>query len=519
MRYTLDSFRVFFSFESVTSWLDNHPIRKDGSFFGKKEVPLEKRLTVLQMNDSHAYFDLHPEVFWEKGRATYRMAGGYARLATLIKQIRKENPGRVLLADGGDTFHGTYPAVQTKGEALVPIMNALAPDAMTAHWEYAYTPQGFEALTRQLNYPMLAMNVYHKDSQQLQFKPSTVVETSGMRIGLAGIASNIVDKTMPPQFSQGMCFTNGREELPGVVHALRNQEQVDLVVLVSHLGFPQDMQLLSELPGIDVDLSAHTHHRLERAAHQNGTLITQSGSHGSFLTRLDLIINHGRVVDYSHQLLEVSAAIEPDPEINHLVEEAIAPFHEELEEIVGETRLPLDRSQNLESSMDNLLLAAVRNQTGAQVAFSNGWRYGAPILPGPIRMNDLYNLAPMNPPVSTVEMHGEEIWSMLEENLEHTFSRDPLKQMGGYLKRVAGLRVFIKIENPPGQRIQKIFVGEEEIQPEKIYQAAFITEQGVPAKYGQNRQALPQRTADILRTYLKKVGTIEIALNNPFVVI
>jgi S-sulfosulfanyl-L-cysteine sulfohydrolase len=93
----------------------------------------EKTLSIIQMNDSHAYFDLHHELFWQGGQAVYRSAGGYARIATLVKQIRSEHRGQVLFCDCGDTFHGTYPALQTQGEAMIPVLNALDLDAMTAH--------------------------------------------------------------------------------------------------------------------------------------------------------------------------------------------------------------------------------------------------------------------------------------------------------------------------------------------------------------------------------------------------
>lgn len=471
-----------------------------------------KTLTIIQMNDSHAYLDLHPELFWEKGRTVYRPAGGYARIATLLKQIREETAGNVLFVDGGDTFHGTYPAVQTKGAALAPVLNALRPDAMTAHWEFAYTPKVFKDLTRQLNYPMLAMNVYEKDSQNLFFKPYEVIERAGLRIGIAGIASNIVDKAMPPHFSEGVYFNTGRDELPEIIRTLREQEMVDLVVLNSHLGFPQDMQLLKSIPGVDVDLSAHTHNRLEKAIRQGTALVTQSGSHGSFITRLDLTIENGKITDYTHRLIEVSQDIPPDPEVSDLVRAAMNPFQEELNTVVGETRTPLDRGMNLEATIDNFLLSALQEHTGAEVVFSNGWRYGAPVVPGPVCLNDLYNIAPMNPPVSTIDLTGEEIKRMLEENLESTFSPDPEKQMGGYTKRALGIRVFFKIENPTMHRIHKLFVGEEEAQPDRVYRAAFITEQGVPEKYGQNRQQHAEKTIDVLQSYLEKNGPLEVPI-------
>lgn len=476
----------------------------------------KRKLIIMQMNDSHAYLDIHPELFWEKGKAVYRPAGGYSRIASVLKKIRSENPGQVLFLDSGDTFHGTYPAVNSNGEALVPILNALRPAAMTAHWEFAYTPQGFKKLTSKLSYPMLAVNVHTKESGEDYFKPYQVIEIAGLRVGVAGVASNIVDKTMPPEFSEGVYFTNGIYELPGIIKTLRQHEGVDLVILLSHLGFPQDMQLLQSIQDIDVVLSGHTHHRLDQAVQQGKTLVIQSGCHGAFLSRLDLTLEDGKVVDFEHQLIEISEDIEPDEEVQSLVTAALQPYQSYLNEVIGTTRTHLSRSWNLEATMDNFLLKVILAESGAQIAFSNGWRYGAPVLPGPILRNDLYNMVPMNPVISTVEINGEELKEMLESNVEHVFSRDPLNQMGGYMKRAMGLNVFMKIENPPGTRIRKIFVNGEEVQKDAIYQAGFITEQGVPEKYGQNRQNLSVHMIEAMESYLTQHGEINIGLENTF---
>jgi len=324
----------------------------------------------------------------------------------------------------------------------------------------------------------------------------------------------VVASILSQQAYEAVLAEDGYEALD-----LLREQKVDLVLLNSHLGFPQDMQLMEEVPGVDVDLSAHTHHRLEEAIRQGTALVTQSGSQGSFLTRLDLTIENGKITDFTHQLIEVSETIEPDPEVADLVRQALKPFREELEKVVGETHTPLDRGLNLESTMDNFLLTALKEHTGAQMAFSNGWRYGAPIVPGPICLNDLYNMVPMNPPVSTVELTGAELKTMLEENLESTFSRDPRKQMGGYVKRALGIRVFFKIENPPLKRIQKLFVGEEVVRPDQVYRAAFITEQGVPARFGQNRQQHPEKIVDVMQSFLKKNGPVYMKVRGAFTVI
>jgi len=482
-------------------------------------MAIRTSLTIVQLNDSHAYFDLHQEMFWQGGQAVYRPSGGYARIATIVKQSRAANQGRTLFCDCGDTLHGTHPALQTQGQALIPILNSLGLDAMTAHWEFAYGPATFKQRAAELGYPMLAINVYDQATKERIFPPYSVKEIGGLRIGLVGIASNIVDKTMPPSYSEGLEFTLGREELPPIINVLRTQEKVDLIVLISHLGFPQDMQLLSEVQGIDICLSGHTHNRLYKPALQGKTLVIQSGCHGSFLGRLNLEIEGGRVADYRHQLIEVEANINPDPTVADLIRQALAPYQKELSTVVGETATALNRATMLETTMDNFLLQALLESTGAQLAFSNGWRFGAPIIPGTVTVNDLYNMIPMNPPISTVELTGEEIVAMLEENLERTFARDPYGQMGGYVKRGLGLNVYLKIENPPGQRIQQVFVGNEAMQPGRAYPTAFVTEQGVARKYGRQRENHPERAIDAMRAYLARHRPLRAELKGTFVAV
>src|SRR5665811_1323277 len=461
-----------------------------------------KILTIIQMNDTHAYFDLHQEIFWQGNHAIYRQAGGYARIATIVKQIRNESQENCLFCDCGDTLHGTYPALDTQGKAMIPILNSLGLDAMTAHWEFAYGPKVFNQRVTELNYPMLASNVYNKETKKPVYRSYAIKEIGGLRIGLVGIASNIVDKTMPPSFSTDISFTLGRDELPPIVDRLRTQEKVDLIILVSHLGFPQEIKLLSEVPGIDICLSGHTHNRLYKPVLSGKTIVIQSGCHGSFLGRLDLEVDDRKIVECRHRLIEVEAAIQPDPTVDELIRQVLAPYKNDLSEVVGETATTLNRGTTLEATMDNFLLQALLESTGAQLAFSNGWRYGAPIVPGKITLNDLYNIIPMNPPVSTVELAGEEIKAMLEENLERTFSCDPYQQMGGFVKRCLGLNVYFKIENPSGHRIQKIYLDDEEVQPGRYYTAAFVTPQGVHQKYGRNRENRSERIIDAMQAYL-----------------
>jgi len=165
--------------------------------------------------------------------------------------------------------------------------------------------------------------------------------------------------------------------------------------------------LAEEVDGIDVLLSGHTHNRIYEAVISNGAIIIQSGCHGSFIGRLDIEVSEKRVKDFKHQLITVDASIDPDESALDIIERTLGPFRDELRTVVGQTKTALSRSLVLELTMDNLLLRAIREIAGTELAFSNGWRYGAPIPPGQMTMNDLWNIVPTNPPISICKITEE----------------------------------------------------------------------------------------------------------------
>jgi len=473
-----------------------------------------QELVIVQLNDLHGYLAQHPEWVWGPDGLRFEQMGSIARIKAMVDAIRKQNP-HVLFLDNGDTFHGTRAVVESRGECMLPIMERLGLAAMTGHWEFAYGPEHLTALSQALPYPFLAANVYEKDGDRLVFPPVTRVHFGATRVGIMGLACNIVDKVMPPHFSEGIRFTDGIAELPRYVDQLRNRERCDLVVLLSHLGLPQDLDLVSRVEGVDVCLSAHTHHRLEAPVVVNKTIVIQSGCHGSFLGVLRLGIKPSEISMLEHRLVPVTAEIEPDPQIEALVERALATQPDDSTTVVGTCPVPLSRAMMLESTADNVLLDAMREATGTELSFINGWRYGAPIPAGPITVEAIYNLVPMNPEISTVRLSGAELWDMLEENLERTFSREPFAQMGGYVKRCGGLKAYFKVENPKGSRLQALFVGKSRVDPARHYTASFVTMQAVPGKYGSDRQGTGMHLVETVVSHLQK-GAAQFGPRQPF---
>src|SRR5699024_6059681 len=315
--------------------------------------------------------------------------------------------------------------------------------------------------------------------------------------------ATIIDKTMPSSFSQGLFFTLGNEELPRYILELKEKD-ADLIIVLSHLGFPQDVKMMAEVEGIDVCLSGHTHNRLAEVVQINDTVIIQSGSQSSFIGKLALTVEDKKISSFTHALLPITQNIPQEEHVQKLVKEAVAPYKEKLSEVVGQTEEILHRGWGVECTMDNLLLEAILHHTGTDLAFSNGWRYGAPIDKGEITLKQLYQMIPMDPPISTAELTGQEIYEMLDENIENTYAANPYDQMGRYLKRALGLKAFFKVENPKGHRIQTLLVDEKPVDLNKTYSVSYVTNQGVPNKYGKNHQSLEVHAIEAMRNYLKE---------------
>ncbi len=134
-------------------------------------------------------------------------------------------------------------------------------------------------------------------------------------------------------------------------------------------------------------------------------------------------------------------------------------------------------------------------------------------------MNDLYNIVPTNPNITTVDITGKELKDLIEKNIESTFSKDPYKQMGGYLKRTLGINIYLKLENPKENKLQEIYFGDEKIEDDRIYKAAYITVQAIPAKYGKNRKNTKIKMVDSLEEYLKKNSPLDIGFKNTYTLI
>ena len=389
---------------------------------------------------------------------TYGRIGGVDRLATLIKAIRAERGDKVLLLDGGDSWQGSYGALQSRGADMVRVLNALKPNAMTGHWEFTYGAKRVEQLVKELPFPFLAGNVKEATWGDPVFPPSAVFERGGLRIGVIGQAFPYTPVANPRYLIPDWSFGIAEDKIAANVERLRT-DKVDLVVLLSHNGFDVDRKLAARVKGIDVILTGHTHDALPAPVTVGGTLLIAAGSHGKFLARLDLEVRDRKVQAYAFRLIPVlSDVIAPDPEAVALIREARAPHAAMLDKVLGHTESLLYRRGTFNGTFDDLICQALLAERDAEIALSPGFRWGASLLPGQeIRAEDVFNQTAITYPAAyRTEMTGAYLKEVLEDVADNLFNPDPYYQQGGDMVRAGGLAYTLTVDKPVGQRISDL---------------------------------------------------------------
>ncbi|MBS0535732.1 MAG: thiosulfohydrolase SoxB [Proteobacteria bacterium] len=386
---------------------------------------------------------------------SYGKIGGLDRCATVVKQIRAERGDKVLLLDGGDTWQGSMGANASKGQDMADCMALLKPDAMTGHWEFTYGEDRVKELVDKLGFAFLALNVRDTEWNEPVFDAYKMFERGGVKIAVLGQAFPYTPVANPrwmiPKWSFGI-----REEDVRAQVAKARAAGAQLIVLLSHNGFDVDRKLAARVEGIDIILTGHTHDALPEAIKVGNTLLIASGSHGKFISRLDLDVQGGAVKSFRYKLIPLFAdVIKPDAEMSAAIEKARAPYAKDLARVVGQADSLLYRRGNFNGTFDDLICAALLKERDAEIALSPGFRWGTSVLPGsPITVEDIHNATAITyPQVYRQPMTGQRLKEVLEDVADNLFNPDPYYQQGGDMVRCGGLGYTIDVSKPIGSRI------------------------------------------------------------------
>jgi sulfur-oxidizing protein SoxB len=437
----------------------------------------------------------------------YGRVGGLDRTATLVKAIRAERgDDKVLFLDGGDTWQGSYTSLKTNGQDIVECMKLLRPDAMVGHWEFTLGVERLQEIIADMGYPFLASNIFDNEWEEPVFDSTAIYEKGGVKIAVIGQAMPYTPISNPRWMFPKWSFGIRPEVLQANIDKAR-ADGAEVVVLLSHNGFDVDRKLASEVSGIDVILTGHTHDATPRAIQLNGTLLLASGSHGKYLGRVDLDIRDGKVAGFSSNLIPVFAdVIEPDAEMAARIDEVRAPYEAECQRVIGNTENLLYRRGNFNGTWDDLICQGIIAQRDTQIALSPGFRWGTTLLPGQdITIDDLYTQTSMSyPSVYRLEFTGSQVKDILEDVCDNLFNKDPFLQQGGDMVRVGGMSYTCTPNNDIGSRISdmRLTATGELLEADKKYVV------GGWASVNENVEGPP--IYDLMETYITNEKTVNL---------
>lgn len=458
----------------------------------EKEKPFT--ISILQTTDVHCQVHPHDELFWENNEKVYRKTGGYAHLSTYLKQFRKKNPNTFLI-DTGDMFQGSELSVKTTGKAFVPILDALNYNLyLPGNWEVIYYKKNMQTLLGSLKAPKVCANMYHDlgdgKKGELVFPPYYIWLINGVKIGFIGYTDPLVPIRQSPNYSKGIIYTKPEENLPHYVDVLRNQEQCAYVLVVAHLGLSQQIHLANqkECEGVDYILGGDTHERVRKPIQCKYAKVVEPGAFGSFVGKLNLTIQDGKVVKDEYELVEITAAkYKADKEIEALIKNLEEPYLNDINKVIGYSTVPLYRYFVIENTIDTLILNALRWQVkDVDIVLSNGFRFCPPrTTPDstgniPITSGYIFDMLPVDSTVRTAKATGKQLKDWLEKELNNVFAKDASERFGGWVIKFNGMKVTFNAFGEKGKRVHSVTVGNEPLDLEKTYTLCACERDGDP---------------------------------------
>ncbi len=426
--------------------------------------------------EAHAFTYLD----FDKAARAYGKVGGFAHLATLVKQIKAGRP-HALLLDGGDTWQGSATSLWTNAQDMVDACKMLGVNIMTPHWEFTFGADRVKEVIQKDfkgHIDFVAHNVKTTDFEDLVFEPYTFKEQNGVKIAVIGQAFPYTPIANPRHFVPDWTFGIQDEHMQKMVNECRSKG-AQVVVVLSHNGMDVDIKMASRVSGIDAILGGHTHDGMPAPVvvkNSGGqTLVTNAGSNGKFLAVLDFDVRGGKIQGYRYKLMPVFANFLPaDRQMQAFIDKVRAPYKDKLEEKLAVTEGTLFRRGNFNGSWDQVICDALMEVRGAEIAFSPGVRWGTSLLAGETityeRMMD--QMALTYPATTLNEFTGADIKTILEDVADNIFNPDPYFQQGGDMVRVGGLEYTCSPKAPMGQRINNMMLKGKPIEADKKYKVA-----------------------------------------------
>ena len=486
--------------------------------FSETDVNKKTVISILQTTDVHCQIYPHDELFWENDRIVFRKTGGYAYLASMLDNLKEKNPNTFTI-DTGDMFQGSELSVKTTGDAFVPILNALNYDLyLPGNWEVIYGKKKMQNLLGSLNGPKVCANMYHDlgagKKGELIFPPYYIWKIAGIKIGFLGYTDPLVPIRQSPNYSKGILYTKPEENLAHYIDVLKNQEQCAFIIMVAHLGLSQQISLanIPESEGLNYILGGDTHERVRKPIVCKYAKVVEPGAFGSFVGKLDLTVENGKVTSDVYELLEVSQSkLTPNKNIQKILDESEATFREHINHVVGYSTIPLYRYFVVENPIDTMILNALNWKfPEIDIVLSNGFRFcpprSTPDHTGniPITNGFIFDMLPVDSTIRIAKASGKQLREWMEKELNNVFAKDASKRLGGWVIKFKGMEISFNAFAEMGKRVQSLTIKGKELESEKLYSILACERDGDPADMLCRMKGVlePQNTTSTLHTVM-----------------
>jgi len=466
-------------------------------------APQRVQITILGTTDLHGNID---PIDYYTNKPDNR---GLAKIATLIKRIRKDQPN-VLLIDSGDTIQGT-PLESFHGrknneppDPMMLVMNSLNYDGMTVgNHEYNFGLKVLEKARSEAKFPWLSANTYETQTGKTHYQPYLVRDIGGVKVGILGLTTpGVPNWDNPPNYA-GLEFHNPILEAKKWVPILRNKERVDLVIIAMHMGLGEDLktgeetpgqvphendavEIAKEVPGIDAIFMGHTHREIS-SLYINGVLITQANAWGRHLARADIYLEKGasgwRVYAKAARTLPSEDRLEPDPEVVKIA----APYDSETQQWlarkIGEssTELTAKEARFRDTAILDLIQKVQLEAGNADVSMVASFNSDARIAKGSVSVRDIAGLYVYENTLAVLEVTGQQLKEALEHSAKYFKTYVPGKRpedqvdekIPAYNFDIAeGVNYELDISKPVGQRIQNLTFHGQAVKPDQKFRLA-----------------------------------------------
>jgi 5'-nucleotidase/UDP-sugar diphosphatase len=403
-------------------------------------------LTILYMNDLHGHLERFKE-----GSESAEKVGGIDRMANLVKKTREEvtaEGGHLILLCAGDILQGTPMSLIFKGEPDVTVMNYMKFDAMAiGNHEFDYGQENLKRLMGLASFPFLSANIVSPSTQKLFATDYIVNSYDGLNVAMFGLTTDETPVATHPDNVADLEFLPPIETAKDLVPALKKKAQV--VIALTHIGFEMDEQLAEEVPDIDVIIGGHSHTRVDSTVHVGQTLVCQAYEYGICLGRADITVKGGHVVQSRSTLLSVDNTVDEDTLVSELVSSYADKLDKELARTVGTAAVRLDGERTAvrdrETNLGDLVTDAMRQLTGADIAFTNGGSIRASIDAGEITMREILTALPFEDKLVNLTLTGDQVASIVDQTAG-------LKSGSGGFLQVSG--ISFKIRNRKASDIE-----------------------------------------------------------------